>query len=203
LLRYCKNQKINYEFLDKRDKKESINFSTNLSLRSHQEKAIKASERKDFGIITSPSGSGKTVIGLKIIAEKRQPALIIVHRKQLLEQWIERTEAFLGITKKEIGRIGAGKARPGEAVTIATFQSLGKYIDKQETSEFIRSFGTIIIDECHHIPAETYRATISKFSPYYQYGLTATPFRKGNEGKIIFIHLGEVIAEIKEQEIEK
>jgi superfamily II DNA or RNA helicase len=203
LLRYCKNQKINYEFLDKRDKKESINFSTNLSLRSHQEKAIKASERKDFGIITSPSGSGKTVIGLKIIAEKRQPALIIVHRKQLLEQWIERTEAFLGITKKEIGRIGAGKARPGEAVTIATFQSLGKYIDKQEKTEFIRSFGTIIIDECHHIPAETYRATISKFSPYYQYGLTATPFRKGNEGKIIFIHLSEVIAEIKEQEIEK
>jgi len=203
LLRYCRQQKITYEFLDKRDKKESINFSTNLSLRSHQKKVIEASERKELGIITSPSGSGKTVIGLKIIAEKKQPALIIVHRKQLLEQWIERTEAFLGITKNEIGRIGAGKARPGKAVTIATFQSLGKYIDKQETSEFIRSFGTIIIDECHHIPAETYRNTISKLSPYYQYGLTATPFRKGNEGKIIFIHLGEVIAEIKEQEIEK
>jgi len=203
LLRYCKKQKIDYEFLDERNKNESVNFSINLCLRSHQRTAIEASERKEFGVITAPSGSGKTVIGLKIIAEKRQPALIIVHRKQLLEQWIERTEAFLGIPKKEIGRIGGGQVKPGKAVTIATFQSLGKYIDKQETQEFVRSFGTIIIDECHHIPAETFRNTISKLSPYYQYGLTATPFRKGNEGKIIFIHLGEVIAEIKEQEIEK
>jgi len=175
LIRYCKKQKIDYEFLDERNKKESVNFSTNLHLRSHQKTAIEASERKEFGVITAPSGSGKTVIGLKIIAEKKQPALIIVHRKQLLEQWIERTEAFLGIPKKEIGRIGVGQARPGKAVTVATFQSLGKYIEKQETEEFVRSFGTIIIDECHHVPAETFRNTIAKLSPYYQYGLTATP----------------------------
>ena len=74
---------------------------------------------------------------------------------------------------------------------------------KQETREFAQSFGTIIIDECHHIPAETYRKSISKLTPYYQYGLTSTPFRKGNDGKIIFIQQGEIIAEIKAQEIEK
>ncbi|MCK5465076.1 MAG: DEAD/DEAH box helicase family protein, partial [Bacteroidales bacterium] len=89
------------------------------------------------------------------------------------------------------------------AITVAMIQSLSKFVDKQETPEFVQSFGTVIIDECHHIPAETYRKTISRLSPYYQYGLTATPFRKGNDGKIIFIHLGEIIAEIKAQEIEK
>ncbi len=203
LLRYCKQQKIDYEFLDERNKKDSVEFSTNLNLRSHQKAAIEASARKEFGVITAPPGSGKTVIGLKIIAEKKQPALIIVHRKQLLEQWIERIQAFLGIPKEEIGRIGQGKARSGKAITVAMIQSLGKYIDKEETQEFAQSFGTIIIDECHHIPAETFRKTISKFTPYYQYGLTSTPFRKGNDGKIIFIHLGEIIAEIKAQEIEK
>ena len=203
LLRYCEQQKIDYKFLDERKKKDSINFSTNLSLRSHQKTAVEAAARKDFGVITAPPGSGKTVIGLAIIAEKKQPALIIVHRKQLLEQWMERIEAFLGIPKKEIGRIGQGKARPGRAITVAMIQSLSKYIDKQETREFVQSFGTIIIDECHHIPAETYRKTISRLTPYYQYGLTATPFRKGNDGKIIFIHLGEIIAEIKAQEVEK
>ncbi|WP_255351547.1 DEAD/DEAH box helicase [Salegentibacter sp. Hel_I_6] len=62
-------------------------------------------------------------------------------------------------------------------------QSLGKHLEKQESNEFSRSFGTIIIDECHHIPAKSYRNTISKFSSYYQYGLTATPFRKGNDEK--------------------
>lgn len=203
LLRFCTQQKIDYEFLDKRKKKDSIDFSTNLSLRSHQKAALEATRRKGFGVITAPPGSGKTVIGLAIIAEKKQAALIVVHRKQLQEQWMDRIEAFLGIPKKEIGRIGQGKARPGRAITVAMIQSLIKFVDKQENTEFVQSFGTIIIDECHHIPAETYRKTISRLSPYYQYGLTATPFRKGNEGKIIFIHLGEIIAEIKEQEIEK
>ena len=203
LIRFCKQQKIDFEFQDKRKKHAPIPLKTNFSLRSHQKSAIEATSRKEFGVITAPPGSGKTVIGLKVIAEKQQPALIVVHRKQLLEQWIERIQAFLGILKNEIGRIGQGKAKPGKAITVAMIQSLGKYLDKQETDEFAQSFGTIIVDECHHIPAETFRNTISKLSSYYQYGLTATPFRKGNDSKIIFTHLGEIIADIKPQEIEE
>lgn len=203
LIRYLKQQKVDFEFQDERKKRPPTSFKSNFSLRSHQKSAIKATTRKEFGVIAAPPGSGKTVIGLKIIAEKQQPALIIVHRKHLLEQWVERIQAFLGIPKNKIGRIGQGKAKPGKTITVAMIQSLGKYLDKQETEEFARSFGTIIIDECHHIPAETFRNTISKFSSYYQYGLTATPFRKGNDGKIIFTHLGEIIADIKPQEIEE
>ncbi|MDF1573186.1 MAG: DEAD/DEAH box helicase family protein, partial [Bacteroidales bacterium] len=203
LISYCKQQNIDFEFQDERKKLTSITFTTNINLRSHQKSAIDAVSRKQFGVITAPPGSGKTVIGLKIIVEKEQPALIIVHRKQLLDQWVERIQAFLGIPNNEIGRIGQGKAKPGKSITVAMIQSLGKYLDKQGTDEFKRSFGTIIVDECHHIPAETYRNTISKLSSYYQYGLTATPFRKGNDGKIIFIHLGEIIADIKPQEIEQ
>lgn len=210
LIRYCKQQNIDFEFQDERKKHTPTPFKTNFSLRSHQKSAIEASSRKEFGVITAPPGSGKTVIGLKIIAEKQQPALIVVHRKQLLEQWVERIQAFLGISKNEIGRIGQGKAKLGKAITVAMIQSLGKYLDtcpsgrrEQETNEFAQSFGTIIVDECHHIPAQTYRNIISKLLSYYQYGLTATPFRKGNDGKIIFIHLGEIIADIKPQEIEQ
>jgi superfamily II DNA or RNA helicase len=213
LIRYCRQQHIDFEFQDERKRHTPITFTSNFSLRTHQKSAIEAASLKVFGVITAPPGSGKTVIGLKIIAEKQQPALIIVHRKQLLEQWIERIQAFLGIPKNEIGKIGSnyakasadrqGKAKSGKAITVAMIQSLGKYLDKQETDDFARSFGTIIIDECHHIPAETFRNTISKLSPYYQYGLTATPFRKGNDGKIIFTHLGKIIADIKPQEIEQ
>ena len=202
LLRYCKQHKIDFEFLDRREKQASIEFITNLSLRLYQNIAIEAASKKDFGIISAPPGSGKTVIGLKIIAEKQQPALIIVHRKHLLEQWTERIQAFLGIPKHEIGRIGQGKTKLEKAVTVAMIQSLAKYIEKTEDRKFILSFGTIIIDECHHIPADTFRNTISKLSPYFQYGLTATPFRKGNDGKLISIYLGETIAEIKPNEIE-
>ncbi|MEX2568525.1 MAG: DEAD/DEAH box helicase family protein [Cyclobacteriaceae bacterium] len=203
LIRYCKQQNIDFEFQDERKKHDPVLFTTNFSLKSHQKSAIEVASRKEFGVITAPPGSGKTVIGLKIIAEKQQPALIIVHRKQLLEQWVDRIQAFLGISKNEIGRIGQGKAKLGKTITVAMIQSLGRYLERQETDEFARSFGTIIVDECHHIPAETFRNTISNFSSYYQYGLTATPFRKGNDGKIIFTHLGDIIADIKPQEIEQ
>ena len=202
LLRYCKEQKINYELQDQRNKHNPVSFSANVSLRAHQKAVMEAVSKKEFGVITAPPASGKTIIGLKIITEKQQPALIIVHRIQLLEQWVERIQAFLGIPKNEIGSIGKGKIKLGKHITVAMIQSLGKQLEKQEGQEITHSFGTIIIDECHHIPAETFRTTISKFTSYYQYGLTATPFRKGNDGKMIFIHLGEAIAEIKPQDIE-
>ncbi len=78
---------------------------------------------------------------------------------------------------------------------------LSKELNKPESDNIANSFGTIIVDECHHIPAKTYRDTIAKLPTYYLYGLTATPFRKYNDGKIIFSHLGEIIVEIKPTEI--
>ncbi len=203
LIRFCNEQEINYDFKDYRKKLTPVDFIWNLPLRSHQNLAIEASSRKDFGIISAPPGSGKTVMALKIIASKQQPALIIVHREQLMEQWIERIQAFLGIPKNEIGKIGQGKPKAGKKISVAMMQSLGKYIDKQDTRNFTQSFGTIIFDECHHIPAQTYRKTISKFCSYYQYGLTATPFRKGNDEKLLFAYLGEKIAEIKPLDMEE
>lgn len=166
-------------------------------MRNHQLGVIETVSKKDYGVIVAPPGSGKTVIGLKIIANKRQPALIIVHRKQLLEQWTERIEAFLGIPKREIGVIGQGKLKIGKQITVATIQSLPKQIESVQNQ-----FGTIIVDECHHVPAETFRNTIEKLHTYFLYGLTATPFRKYNDGRMIFSHLGEIIANIQTTEIE-
>lgn len=197
LLRFCKEAQIDFQFSDKRKLKQTITFSFNAQLRKHQEEAIEATTKKDFGVIVAPTGSGKTVIGLKIITIKKQPALIIVHRKQLLEQWIERIEAFIGIPKKEIGIIGQGKAKIGKQITVATIQTLPKKLDESKNT-----FGIIIVDECHHIPAETFRNTIEQLNTFYLYGLTATPFRKYNDGKLIFTHLGEIIANIQATEIE-
>jgi superfamily II DNA or RNA helicase len=154
-----------------------------------------------MGVIVAPPGTGKTIIGLRIVADKQQPSLIIVHRKTLMDQWAERIEAFLGIPLHEIGKIGQGKLKIGKSITIATIQSLSKELEKPENTTLLDAFGTIIVDECHHIPAETYRKAISKLNSYYLYGLTATPFRKYNDGRLIFIHLGEIISEIKHQDI--
>lgn len=197
LLRFCKEQNLEFDFQDNRKLRNEISYTFNATLRNHQEKSIESVSKKDFGVIVAPPASGKTIMGLKIIADKRQPALIVVHRKQLLEQWQERVQAFLGIPKQEIGIIGQGKTKIGKQITIATIQSLQKQIEQIQNQ-----FGTILVDECHHIPAETFRNTIDKLNTFYLYGLTATPFRKYNDDKLIFAFLGEIISEITSNEIE-
>ena len=201
LIRFCRENKIEYDFIDVRTKHKIIPFSFNAQLREHQQLVIESISKKDLGVIVAPPGSGKTIVALKIISEKLQPALIIVHRKQLVDQWTERVETFLGIPKNKIGKIGQGKSKVGKKITIATIQSLSKELVKEGAENILKAFGTIIVDECHHIPAETFRNTIAKLQTFYLYGLTATPFRKYNDGKLIFIHLGEVIAWIKSNEI--
>jgi superfamily II DNA or RNA helicase len=200
-VRYCKEENLDYEFIDNRSRANPIVFSFHAQLKPYQISVINTVSKKDIGVIVAPPGSGKTVIALKIIADRQQPTLIIVHRKQLADQWLERIETFLGIPKHQIGKIGQGKNKPSKQITVATIQSLTKELQKPEHYELVNSFGTIILDECHHIPSETFRTTLSKFNTYYLYGLTATPFRKYNDGKIIFIHLGEIISEIKPADI--
>lgn len=194
LLRFCKEQKITFTLIDERKKLSEVNFNFKASLFEHQQEAVNATDKKEIGIIVAPPSSGKTIIGLSIVANKKQPTLIIVHRKQLFDQWIERIQSFLGIAEPFIGKIHEGKQKIGTHITVAMIQSLAT-IDS--TNELFKSFGLIIIDECHHIPAKTFREVIQQFSCFYLYGLTATPIRKSNDEKLIFIHIGDVIHEVK------
>lgn len=201
LIRFCKQNTIAYNFSDLRRKLPEVEFSSSIRLLNHQKEPVLKASKKDFGIIVAPPGAGKTIMGLKIIEQKKQPALIITHRKQIAEQWIARIETFFGIPKREIGRLGQGKMKIGKQITVALIQSLVKKLDGP-FKELKTSFGTILIDECHHIPATSFRNVIHQLAPYYQYGLTATPFRKNNDEKMLFYYLGDIIAEIKPQEIE-
>lgn len=203
LVRFCKQQHIDYEFLDQRKRLDNVKLKSSIQLLKHQFHPIEKAIKKDFGIIVAPPGSGKTIIGLKIIEQKQQPALIVTHRKQIADQWTDRIETFFGISKKEIGKIGQGKMKIGKQVTVALIQTLTKKLSDENVAEkLVSAFGTIIIDECHHIPAKSFREVIHQLSPYYQYGLTATPFRKGNDEKLLFVYLGNIISEIKPQEVE-
>lgn len=193
LLTFLKNKNIEYTLTDSRMQKEDIAFEDSINLFDYQKETTDRVLKKDFGIIVAPPGSGKTIMALKIIAQRKQPALIIVHRKQLLDQWVERIEAFLKIPKKEIGIISGGKIKAGEKITVAMMQSLSK----GEIRNKIRNiFSLVIVDECHHIPAKSFRKTITAFNPKYLYGLTATPKRKHNDERMIFAYIGQIIATV-------
>jgi len=190
LIAFCRKEDLPFKIVDKRKKLDSVDFESDIELRPDQEAAIEKTLDKDFGVIVSPPGSGKTVIGLELIAQKRQPALIIVHRKQLFDQWIDRIQSFLKISKKEIGQSGNQKFKIGEKITVAMIQSLSR---SEETEKNSCNFGTIIVDECHHIPAKSFREAIVNFNSYYLYGLTATPKRKNNDEKLIYVYIGNIL----------
>lgn len=190
---FCQENEIPYTIVDERRLKTPLTFKSKINLYDYQKQALEEIGKKDFGVIVAPAGAGKTIIGLELIARKSQPALILVHRKQLLDQWVERIQSFLGISKAEIGQISGIKKRIGKQITVAMMQSL---IKMKGIEKLANQFGTIIIDECHHIPAKTFRELIVQFNPYYLYGLTATPKRKYNDEKLIYFFIGEILVEI-------
>ena len=194
LIKFCRKESIPFQLDDKRKKRSPVTYGSTIKLYPYQEKALEPTRSKDFGVLVAPPGSGKTIMGLELIARKKQPALIIVHRKQLFDQWIDRIESFLGIPKREIGKFSGSHKQKGEQITVAMIQTLNQ---NEESDQLLDSFGTIIVDECHHIPAKTFRESIIRFSSYYLYGLTATPMRKNNDENLIYVYIGNILSEIK------
>lgn len=194
LISFFNDNHIDYQLKDQRPQISEVKFTSNIKLLPEQEPIVAKALEVDSGVIVAPSGSGKTIIGLEIIAQRKRPALILVHRKQLLDQWIERTQAFLGIPKKDIGQYYSVKKKTGEEITIAMMQTLVRI---GNFAELQNKFGTIIVDECHHIPAKTFREVISQLNPKYIYGLTATPKRKHNDESLIYMFIGGIIAQME------
>lgn len=193
LLDFLNENSIKFEITDERNKLDHIKIESIVKLFDHQKEAIDNMLLSENGILVAPSGSGKTIMGIDLIARIKQPALILVHKKQIFNQWLERIESFLNIPKREIGQFASNKKKAGDKVTVAMVQTLNKITD---FNNIANNFGMIIVDECHHMPARMFRNVITKFNPYYLYGLTATPKRKNNDEKLIFIFLGDILHEI-------
>jgi len=188
---FLQERKVPHRLIDHRPTYEQETFSSTIQLRTPQAAVINQVLQHDQGVIVAPSGSGKTIIGLELIARRALPALILVHRKPILDQWVERTQTFLGIPKLKIGRYSGVKKKIGRHITIALLQSLSR---KGDLGEFTKQFGTVIVDECHHIPAKTFRQVVAQLNPRFLYGLTATPKRKHNDEQLIFLYIGDIIA---------
>lgn len=190
LVDFLNEQGIKFEIADERNKLKPVKFEASLKLFDYQEEAVKEMLNSENGLLISPPGSGKTIIGIDIIAKLKQPTLILVHKKQIFNQWLERIEGFLNIPKRDIGQFVSAKKKMGNKVTVAMVQTLNQL---ENLNELADKFGLVIVDECHHMPAKMFRSVITKLNPYYLYGLTATLERKNNDEKLIYIHLGEVL----------
>ncbi len=128
-------------------------------------------------------------MGCYLIAERSVSTLILVHRKQLVDQWKARIKEFLSIEKKKIGVIGAGRKKLKGTIDLAMLQTLSR---KDDVAKIVRDYNQIIIDECHHIPAVSFEAVLKVIPARYIVGLTATPYRKDGHQAILFMQCGPV-----------
>lgn len=159
------------------------------SLRDDQETAADAMLRHDTGVLAATTAFGKTVLGAWLIARRGVNTLVLVHRQQLLEQWIERLSEFLDVKPKDIGRLGGGKKKLTGNLDVALIQSLVK---KGEVLDLVADYGHLIVDECHHLSAHSFELVARRAKARYVLGLSATVARKDGHHPIIFMQCGPV-----------
>lgn len=190
---------------DKRYLLPPIQVSFNGQLRFEQEVALSDISGSENGLLCAETGFGKTVLGAALIAQRRRRTIILVHNRQLMEQWLERLSDFLLIEEEEavrftpsgrekvighIGQYGASKKWRSKLIDVVMVQSLFKL---DNIAGFLSDYDMMIVDECHHVTALQFEKVVAQFSGQYLYGLTATPERKNGHEPIVYQRIGPIL----------
>jgi len=186
---FLTSESIQVELIDHTFEGSTLEANFEGELTAQQSEALSTILQHNTGVISATTGFGKTVLAASLIAERKVNTLIIVHRTQLMKQWIEQLSGFLQIPSKEIGQIGGGKNNVIGNIDIATIQSLNH---NGQLKSFITQYGQVIVDECHHISAFSFEQVLRHIRAKFVHGLTATPIRKDGLHPIIFMQCGPI-----------
>lgn len=181
--------KIDVSTRDERVCGEPIDMSFQGELRPQQRTAARKLLAHDTGVLSATTAFGKTVVAAWMIAQRGVNTLVLVHRRQLLDQWVERLSQFLGVCPKDIGRIGGGHKKPTGRVDVAIIQSL---VRKGVVKDCVADYGHLIVDECHHLSAHSFELVARRTKARFVLGLSATVTRKDGHHPIIFMQCGPV-----------
>jgi len=180
---------IHPEIVDERFPGRPIAVRFQGQLRPEQERAARALLAHETGVLSAGTAFGKTVVAAYLIAERAVNTLVLVHRQQLLDQWVARLTSFLGLEPKSIGQIGGGRRKPGGVIDVALLQSLSR---QGRVDELVTDYGQVIVDECHHLPAGTFEQVARAVKARYLVGLSATPTRKDGHHPILYMQCGPI-----------
>jgi superfamily II DNA or RNA helicase len=159
------------------------------TLRPDQDKAARELLKHDTGVLAATTAFGKTVVAAWLLAQRGVNTLILVHRQQLLEQWMERLSAFLELPTENLGRLGGGRRRLTGIVDVALIQSL---VRKGVVDDQVGRYGHLIVDECHHLSARSFELVARRAKAKFVTGLSATLTRKDGHHPIIFMQCGPI-----------
>jgi superfamily II DNA or RNA helicase len=180
---------IELDVVDESFQGTKIDVSFHGQLTPAQKMAASDLIRRDNGVLVAPSGSGKTVVGIYIIAARRINTLVLVHRRPLLEQWRAQLTSFLQVDQTTIGQVGGGRSRQTGFIDVAMLQSL---VRKGQVDDLVAEYGQVLVDECHHLPAVTFEQVLRQVKARYVISLTATPYRRDGLQPIILMGCGLV-----------
>lgn len=172
--------------------------NNDFQLDNFQQGAIENIKAWKQGVVHAVTSAGKSLIILKAICELKQRALIVVHRKVLMEQFLQDIDKYIRNpdgSKITPGIFGDGKLTLGP-ITVAIDKTLSKHIN-----EYAESFGTVILDECHLAPANTLYSLMNALNSKHRYGFTGTLVRKDQKQFLIHSIFGRVIAKIGKDEL--
>lgn len=183
----CNLNNIKLNIKDERNSGIKIDFMFNGKLRDEQAEAFNKLICYENGILCAPPSFGKTVIGCKLIEERKVNTLVLVNKLQLLNQWKDRLQEFLNVD--DVGEISSKRTHITNVIDVASIKSLwnnGKPLD------ILSNYGMIIIDECHHTAAFTFEQSINTGNAKYVYGISATPERENGHTPIIKMQCGDI-----------
>ena len=200
LERYLTQSGIPFRMKDNRAHDTGLDAVFNGELRSEQTAAFEALMSHDIGILQAATSFGKTVVAAKLIAARKERTLILVQSRNLLSQWKDKLQSFLTVNNPPQKREGKRLNRTGIGIYGSAADSLSSYVDvamiqtvSSRMPEFIREYGMVIVDECHHLAADSFVKVMHAIRPKYVYGLSATVERKDNLEKIVYAQCGSVI----------
>ena len=187
VLGYLKTNEAPFDLSDSRSAV-FVDYDHKIKLRAYQYDALAQLAQHTEGVLVSPAGSGKTVMGIALIVMSKQKALWITHTKQLLNQFVDRLKAFTDI--KTVGMIKEGGITVGDEITVGMVQTMVRR--PEELKRLRDTFGIVVVDECHHVPSSTFTTVIGELNPYYLYGLTATPKRRDGLEALLYQNVGPI-----------
>jgi len=200
-------QSVSFSCMDKTNGGKTIAVEFIGALRDEQPLALEKMLEHDIGVLSGTTAFGKTVLAIRLIAERKVNTLIIVDKVTLISQWKNRIQEFLSIhetlpeaetlqktrvrkkSRDIIGLLGNGKNTLSGIIDIALMQSLNK---SGGVNECVKNYGMIIVDECHHAAAFSFEQVLKTAPAKYVCGLTATPTRKDGRHPIIFMQCGPI-----------
>jgi len=191
----CKKFQQSYRISDRRRSLDPIPIEFHGQLKSYQQDAAESVLTHDFATLVGGHKSGKTVIGLYTVAQRRQPTLVLIPKMELLENWLVKIENFLQIPRSVVGVIANGS------------QSIGKQITIAHTGEITRSWrkvqekiGYLIIDDCQRCPSKVLTHLVTNFDTRYMLGLSHSGQRKDRLSKLVYFYVGEVVYTINDKD---